>query len=93
MLVDALSCGCQPTAQASHCAAILARAQKLAARQAQLVGLTGPAAAALAAAELSSSDSDGSSDWSDDGEDRGHRAALAGRAAKQALAVNMKMPR
>jgi hypothetical protein len=60
------------------------------------VGLAGPAAAALAAAELSSSDHDDSDLSCDDdntGEDRGHRAALAGRAAKQALAVNMKMPR
>lgn len=58
-------------------------------------GLAGPAA--IAAANLSSdSDSSSSSGDVDDPEhhaDRDHKAAMTGRAAKQALAVNIRMPR
>lgn len=55
--------------------------------------MTGSSAAALAAADLSSSDSGSSSSDEDDADAGEHRAAVAGRAAKQALAVNMRMPR
>lgn len=58
-----------------------------------LQGLAGPGAAALAAAELSSDSGSSSSDDDGDGGDRDHRAAVAGRAAKQAMAVNIRMPR
>jgi hypothetical protein len=78
--------------EAKHCATILARAAKLRAKAAALAPLAGPSAVQMAAADLSSSGSD-SSDSDGDGEERDHRAAVAGRAAKQALAVNMRMPR
>jgi hypothetical protein len=76
--------------ETKHCHTIITRAAKVKARQAELAGLAGPAAANMAAAEVS----DGAdADSSDDGGENDHRAAIAGRAAKQALAVNMKMPR
>lgn len=78
--------------EAKHCHTIIARAAKLRLRQQQLSGLAGPAAAALAAADLSSSGGEGDGSSDSEGE-CDHRAAMAGRAAKQALAVNMKMPR
>jgi hypothetical protein len=46
----------------------------------------------MAAANMSS-DEEGGKDSSDSEEECDHRAAVAGRAAKQALAVNMNMPR
>lgn len=78
--------------EAKHCATIIVRASKVTQRQ-QLEGVAGPAAAVLAAAALSSDDSDASSDLDGEEGERGARAALAGRAAKQAAAVNLKMPR
>jgi hypothetical protein len=77
--------------EAKHCNTIVARAAKLRARQQQLGMLAGPAAAAMAAAHASS-DEEGAGSSDSEGE-CDHRAAVAGRAAKQALAVNMKMPR
>lgn len=80
--------------EAKHCATIVRRANKLRARAEQLAGLAGPGATALAAAHLSSEEEQDSSDGSrGDGEGCDHRAAVAGRAARQALAVNMRMPR
>lgn len=83
--------------EAKHCNTIVARAAKLRARQAQLAAVAGPAAAALAAAHMSDSDGNGGGEGGDDSSDSegecDHRAAVAGRAAKQALAVNLKMPR
>lgn len=77
--------------EAKHCHTIVARAAKLRSRQQQMGLLGGPAAAAMAAAHLSS-DEEGAGSSDSEGE-CDHRAAVAGRAAKQALAVNMKMPR
>jgi hypothetical protein len=80
--------------EAKHCATILARAAKLRAKAAALAPLAGPSAVQMAAADLSSSSNGSDSSGSDnDGEEKDHRAAVAGRAAKQALAVNMRMPR
>ncbi|WIA22484.1 hypothetical protein OEZ85_004780 [Tetradesmus obliquus] len=78
--------------EAKHCSTILARAAKLRTKAAALAPLAGPGAVQMAAADLSSGGSD-SSGSDGDGEERDHRAAVAGRAAKQALAVNMRMPR
>ena len=79
--------------EAKHCNTIVSRAAKLRAKQQQFMGLAGPAAAAAMAAANMSSDEEGGKDSSDSEEECDHRAAVAGRAAKQALAVNMNMPR
>jgi hypothetical protein len=79
--------------EAKHCATILGRAAKLRAKAAALAPLAGPSAVQMAAADLSSSSDSDSSGSDNDGEEKDHRAAVAGRAAKQALAVNMRMPR